>query len=186
MKLKIFVVILSIITIYVVSITAYTMLLCPKLEYRAFVVTDEKIIKLSTLQPEYAEVYDRETARRKVAEALDMKCYLYFEVDDFNINAKGKVFAGKALQLIRTVVIANKYTQDSVYYTYVFAHELMHIKTMSGNERYVEFETIKALYESGDEMLIDVAKWAIQRQLSSNAFKDYDCLAYLYDYLFNE
>ena len=63
------------------------------------------------------------------------------------------------------------------YYT----HEILHKKLYSGNERFVQFETFKVLYESGIEYFKRVALYEASQM--KYGFKDYDCTYYVVQYL---
>lgn len=63
------------------------------------------------------------------------------------------------------------------------AHELMHIKLFSADERYVEFQTFKILYESGDKELKKIAMNIANENLSYAIDHGYDCGAHIKKYL---
>lgn len=67
---------------------------------------------------------------------------------------------------------------------WIYTHEIMHKVKFSSIERYVQFETFKTLYESGDEWYKNVALW--QANLMRRGYIDYDCTWYVVQYLEGE
>lgn len=67
-------------------------------------------------------------------------------------------------------------------YAYVLAHELAHMKYMAVDERFIEFQVVKLLYESGDSNFKELAEWIARKQLKNDNNKEYDCAYYTYNY----
>ena len=65
-------------------------------------------------------------------------------------------------------------------FSWVYTHEIMHQKLVCSDDRFVEFETFKLLYHSGDYYR-NVALW---RANTMNA-DSYDCKWYINNYLKN-
>lgn len=63
---------------------------------------------------------------------------------------------GKTIILFRSVTINAKL--DNENYTLTYAHELTHLKYMCANETFTAYKTFVALYESGNEILKNVAE----------------------------
>lgn len=72
-------------------------------------------------------------------------------------------------------------TQSNNNLVWTYTHEIMHKKLFSLNERFVEFETFKTLYESGIKYFQDVALW--RASIMRKGDKEYDCTWYILEYL---
>lgn len=72
-------------------------------------------------------------------------------------------------------------TQGNNDIVWTFTHEVLHKKLYSANERFVEFETFKVLYESGNQYFQDVALW--RASIMWKGDKEYDCTWYILEYL---
>ena len=170
--------------IYLSGILAYSQWFAPKLEYRQLEYTNEQILNYSEIHNSHFTL-DRAEVKAKMEKAFGLKFYIYKEVHEFPVY-KNLILRGKTTLAFRKIEISTKETKDDYMYAYVLAHEMAHLRYYNCDERYTEFMAIKTLYESGDEQLIDVAKFATRRQFFHNALKDSDCTYYLYNYLFGE
>ena len=74
--------------------------------------------------------------------------------------------------------------QGSWQTMWVLTHELVHVKYQSKNETWTNFKAWVLLYESGDDVLINVAKWQLYEQLTKRQAKGYDITWYCYEYLY--
>jgi hypothetical protein len=83
------------------------------------------------------------------------------------------------------ITIAKKRTEHFVWYAYVLAHEMAHLKYYNCDERYIEFKVVQVLYESGNENLIKLAKWRTFRQVldERDYIGEYSCAYYCYNYI---
>lgn len=72
-------------------------------------------------------------------------------------------------------------TQSNNNLVWAYTHEILHKKLYSANERFVEFETFKVLYESGIKYFQDVALW--RASIMWKGDKEYDCTWYVVQYL---
>jgi len=72
-------------------------------------------------------------------------------------------------------------TQSNNNLVWTYTHEILHKKLYSANERFVEFETFKFLYESGNEYFQDIALWRASIMWKND--KEYDCTYYIVQYL---
>lgn len=81
---------------------------------------------------------------------------------------------------IRTVWMRSKY--DNVYvYGSALAHELVHIKYVTINEAWVEFQTFKILYESDYKILHDLGKYYGLQILNHRYSEHYETTDWQYD-----
>lgn len=89
---------------------------------------------------------------------------------------------GQAIPLFRVVIIDNSIT--GYEYAGTLAHELVHIRDMTSNECWTEYQAIITLYESDDEFLQEAGKSWMRSVLLGGYFgSDYDCAGQLYEYL---
>lgn len=170
--------------IYLAGIFAYSQWFAPKLEYRQLEYTDEQILNYSEIHNSHFTL-DRAEVKKKMEKAFGIKFYIYKEVYELPVY-KGLILNGRTTPALRRIEISIKETTEDYVYAFALAHEMSHLKYYTLDERYTEFMAIKILYESGDEQLIDVAKFATRQQFFHNQLKDSDCTYYLYNYLFGE
>ena len=113
---------------------------------------------------------------RLLIEKEILSMYIY-KVDD----AKQYVWSEATSNwFIRTVWMRSDY--DSVYdYGCALAHELIHIKHITVNEAWVEFETFKVLYNSEYKILHDLGKYCGLKILNLRYNDDYDTIGWQYD-----
>jgi len=87
---------------------------------------------------------------------------------------------GGQTRLISNIIeIDPRLTRES--FAWVYVHEIFHHKFFTGNERFVEFETFKFLYESGSSFYKYSALYLLKRMNGSDI--DYDARFYIYKYL---
>lgn len=88
-------------------------------------------------------------------------------------------YAGKTKLFGTRIWIDQTISTNNLVWTYT--HEIMHKELYSANERFVEFETFKTLYESGIKYFQDVALW--RASIMWKGDKEYDCTWYVVQYL---
>ena len=102
----------------------------------------------------------------------------YTLVEKTNLAVRGKTY----MFLVWNVVQVQE-DLDIEDFTRTLAHELMHIKLFSADERYVEFHTFKLLYESNDPDLKKIAINIANENLDYAVHPSYDCGYYIQEYL---
>jgi hypothetical protein len=142
------------------------------------IVTHRQTLDAYTrLCKEYDDLCDNESDyyyKTKIEQDLNLKCYLYKEKRISKLGDSNCYF--------RTIRIDTRVTG----YTYceTFAHETMHLKYYTANERFVCYETFKYLYES--EELHNVGVWYGLKQLNGDCSGEYDISGLVVNYLTNK
>lgn len=100
------------------------------------------------LEAEYskhAQYKSKDEYTSLIKKQINAKLYICVESDImYNLTSDD----GDAFINLRLIMIHTKLTLSS--YCYVLAHELLHIKTFTKNERYIDFQTFKYLYYNED------------------------------------
>lgn len=113
--------------------------------------------------------------RKFIAKDLGLRVYFYGE-------KSMQDYAGKTYTTIRLIIM----DKDASGYEYaqVFTHEVIHLKKIVGNEKWVCFEAFKYLYES--EELHNVGVWYGQKQLQGCYGGEYNIADLIVNYLTNK
>lgn len=87
-------------------------------------------------------------------------------------------------QIMFRRVVINSYLEGEDY-VITYTHELVHLKYWCENETYTSFKTFVALYESGNEILRNVAERYAYSVITLGEFDgtEYDCGYYILEYL---
>lgn len=164
--------------LYFIIVVFYSNLFAPKLEYKKLENYDYGVLVSLNNLPEFES---REQVKKQLEDVFGVHFYIYREVESFsNKNHRGNTFLP-----LRMITIAKKRTEHLVWYAYVLAHEMAHLKYYNCDERYIEFKVVQVLYESGDENLIKLAKWRTFRQIldERDYIGEYSCAYYCYNYI---
>lgn len=113
--------------------------------------------------------------RDVIAKDLGLKLYFYKE-------KPMQDYAGKTYVTIRLILM--DIDANGFEYAQVFTHEVMHLKKMVANEKWVCFETFKYLYEH--EELHNVGVWYGQKQLQGCYGGEYNIADLIVNYLTNK
>ena len=127
--------------------------------------------------------YQATVVRNFTKEDVIKRVSKHFNIQ-FKLHWKSNVnYAGKAFIYSHNIILNTCLNEYAVGET--LAHELCHIKYYSANETYVEFMAFKELYESGDEILVDCAKYMIIMHCENRVNKGtrYDVGYYILKYL---
>lgn len=103
-------------------------------------------------------------------------------VDDLGYSLE----SGEVFQILGLTTFYNNVKlvkQDSWSVMWTLTHELVHVKYQSINETWTNFKTWTLLHESNDEVLVNVARWNLHKQLNGSTSKEYDITWYCYNYL---
>lgn len=113
--------------------------------------------------------------RDVIAKGLGLKFYFYNEksIEDY---------AGKTYVTIRLILM--DIDANGFEYAQVFTHEVMHLKKMVADEKWVCFETFKYLYEHKE--LHNVGVWYGQKQLQGCYGGEYNIADLIVNYLTNK
>mgnify|MGYP004533906123 CR=1 FL=1 len=162
--LRILIIILSIFLIYCIGVAIYAKS-SHKLDYKAASYVYIPYVYID-------KEYDKEQIRSEIEKLTNVKFYFYKEKE----LVKSEYRWGRSNLITRVMTLHN----DLSYYNYIFTftHECMHLKYMTCSERFVEFETFKVLYSSGNE---DFKNAAIYYDYNFN--DDYNCWYYIKGYL---
>lgn len=136
---------------------------------------EEENKAIKQLQNEYDTSYPaltKEEYKELVENDLDFKMYIYAEMnlDKWNAN-------GVALILIRTIIIDDDV--DISVYPMVLAHEILHFKKLSNNEKFICLETFKYLYHNDDVQLKNIGILYGLQQLGGAYVGDYEIKEYI-------
>lgn len=113
---------------------------------------------------------------------LDQHFYIYIGKDH---RLRNDTADGYCLMLFRTVVVNENMPKHN--YVYTLVHELIHLKYFNRNETWVNFETFKVLYESGNEFFVNSAKRVASVYLKNGCNeKEYDISGQVIEYLKGE
>lgn len=113
--------------------------------------------------------------RSIIEDQRDLNFYFY---DEKVLNGE---YNGYAFATIRLILVDERVTGFD--YAVVFTHEVMHIKEMVGNERWVNFETFKYLYESDIAELHNAGVLFGLKQLEFRYSSEYQCEDMIIKYL---
>lgn len=116
--------------------------------------------------------------RYEISRDFDFGNYIY---KGSNVIMNGYK-AGYCQLLINYIVVYENQSKEN--YAWTFAHELMHLKLFNRNETLTEFETFKALYNSENEFLRQVAiNKGYSYLLEPRQNAEYEISGYIADYI---
>lgn len=98
---------------------------------------------------------------------------------NYKIQFDTEFTGGYTRLLSNTIYINPTLTKDSFAWTY--AHEVLHHKYFTHDERFVQFETFKFMYENKIKFFRYSAM--IELRFMGNRTKEYDVRYYIYNYL---
>ena len=175
-------VILIIIVIIIISLIALTLGL---VFYRKIDLPDVKYTEEErrTFRDKLLDEYDenlppltKKEYRQKISAEMKLGPYLCLEVD------LPGCYGGYSVVILRTILMDNNLSNQESY-CLVFTHEAMHMKKFHPNEKYINFESFKCLYESDDIYLHNAGvKYGINI-LRGRYTGEEDCKANVIDYL---
>lgn len=88
---------------------------------------------------------------------------------------------GKSDLFDKTITIRQNINYE--FYAFSLTHEIMHLKYFTSNERFVNYNAFKVLYESGNEYLKNVALYFLNLDLQNGFYNDYKFAGYAEDIL---
>ena len=127
---------------------------------------------------EYKELnYTREQVRSEIENMVGKLPYFYKEKNILSTKRR----YGETNLVLRIITMDNSI--DTYTYIFNFAHEYLHLKFITGSERFVNFETFKLLYNSGNEDFKNIALKYANDDMRGYIDKDYQCWYYIKEYL---
>lgn len=113
-----------------------------------------------------------EQIREKIRNIIHPIFFIEKYVDDMN--------GGITYPVIRLVEISSSLKGFS--YAYVLMHEYIHVAYLYGDESYVDFLTVKYLWESDSVYLQKAACWTVKQKIIYDNGDEYDCTTQLVEY----
>ena len=170
------------VAVYFIAVVFYSNIFTPKLEYKKLESFDYSVYTSLNKLPEFES---REQIKEQLESVFGISCYIYSEVENFKTKS-GYIYRGNTFLPLRAITISRKATENNVWYAYVLAHEMAHLKFYNVDERYIEFKVVQILYVSGDEELMKLAKWIIFRHIQDEReyITNYSCAYYCYNFIY--
>ena len=159
------------IIIFYLLVTAIVPYCINKMEYKT---AEPLTITYSIVQCE-----DREQFRKDIEELAGWQQYFYTEKDLSGVQRYGQTNIP-----FRIIIMHNDLT-DFEYMMY-FTHEYLHLRLFTACERYINFQTFKLLYESGNETYRQVALQYASQDMCGWISYDYSCWGQIYESLKGE
>ena len=171
-----------VVSVYFIVVVLYSNIFIPKLEYKKLENIDYNVVRTFNELPEFES---REQIKEQLESVFGIDFYIYREVENFKTNS-GYIYRGNTFLPLRAITISRKATENNVWYAYVLAHEMAHLKFYNVDERYIEFKVVQILYDSGDEELMKLAKWIIFRHIQDEReyITNYSCAYYCYNFIY--
>lgn len=117
--------------------------------------------------------YNKPQIKIQVDNLFNNPFYFYNEVDDFGYDGL-TTFVIRKIEIRTALPLAE--------YTYVMAHELVHLTEYTMNECYTTYKSIILLYESNNAWFKEVAKYKASEIVENHNKGVYDCGYYLLEY----
>lgn len=168
---------ISALLVFILYAIVITVLILRKVEHKDYDYTPAQLSQTKTLlqdefysnpsvlsQQEYKSLLDREIRVRP------------YTLTRIKIKEDGRTFPHYRVININPDV-------DGIEYCTILAHEMIHLKYMIMDERFVEFKTFKTLYESKNEHLHKAGCYLGLGVLNNRYPEQYNCKGEIIEYL---
>lgn len=157
-----------------------TVLVLRKVEHKDYVYTPAQLSQAKTLlQDEFyssPSILSQQEYKSLLDSEIRVKPYILTRI---TLQQDGRTFVHYRFININPDV-------DGVEYCVILAHEMIHLKYMIMDERFVEFTTFKTLYESKNEHLHKAGCYLGLGVLNNGYLEQYNCKGEIIEYLIGE
>ena len=171
---------ISIVLVFIVYMVVITVLVLRNVEHKDYDYTSAQLSQAKTLlQDEFyssSSILSQQEYKSLLDSEIRVRPYILTRI---KIKEDGRTFPHYRVININPDI-------DGVEYCVILAHEMIHLKYMIMDERFVEFTTFKTLYESKNEHLHRAGCYLGLGVLNDRYPEQYNCKGEIIEYLIGE